>query len=225
MIGHYLAEIYIRLSFCHGYNTRRKTTPVCPEWKCFEILCVERNKEFLFTKVSEKASPRWEWRHSFQLGWRKVFLQDIWIIFPGKSLDLLRNMLEQNACGLNQWCKFHIQKVLNATKNLFVERSLLPQWNQELFRQNTEKCFRQNTKSSVIEKAKIMEYEDIIAAKRRRRKEERSRPLKQRKPRKSASKAGRTRHFASAYKIVLLCSPTLIFTFIFCKFDGLMEFS
>ncbi|OKP08914.1 hypothetical protein PENSUB_5495 [Penicillium subrubescens] len=54
--------------------------------------------------------------------------------------------------------------MLNATERAFAERSMLLQQNQDLFQQNNEKKNRQRTKSTVVEKAKIVTFEDIAVA-------------------------------------------------------------
>lgn len=82
---------------------------------------------------------------------------------------------------MDEGCKLRLQKILNATERAFAERSLLRQQNHDLFEQNNEKKSRQRTKSTVVGKAKIMTFEDIAVAKRKREEKEAAREAKRKK--------------------------------------------
>ncbi|KAJ5472057.1 hypothetical protein N7539_008626 [Penicillium diatomitis] len=96
---------------------------------------------------------------------------------------LLRKIIEEDVRNLDVRGKLCFQKMLNATEKAFAGRSLLLQRNQELFQQN-EKEIRQVVKSTVVGKATVMKYEDIVEAKRKREEKEFSRVLKKRKTRR-----------------------------------------
>ncbi|KAJ5751478.1 uncharacterized protein N7511_008443 [Penicillium nucicola] len=100
---------------------------------------------------------------------------------------LLRKIIEEDLRNLDVRGKLCFQKMLNATEKAFAERSLLLQRNQELFQQNKEKKIRQGVKSTVVGKAKVMKYEDIVEAKRKREEKESSRVLKKRKTRRKTT--------------------------------------
>ena len=59
--------------------------------------------------------------------------------------------------------KHCLKKLANAAQKAFAERALLDE-NWLLFEQNNESNFRQSTRSTVVGKAKVMSYEDIIEA-------------------------------------------------------------
>jgi hypothetical protein len=69
---------------------------------------------------------------------------------------------------LNEPSKQRLQKLANTAQNLFAERALLVDENQLLFKLNKESKTRKSTRSTVIGKAKVMNYEDIIEAKAKR---------------------------------------------------------
>ncbi|KAJ6117902.1 hypothetical protein N7523_005755 [Penicillium sp. IBT 18751x] len=74
-----------------------------------------------------------------------------------------------------------ILQITCLTHQAFAERSLLLQQNRHLFQQNNEKKSRQRTKLTVVGKAKIMTFEDITIAKRKREEKEAAREAKKRK--------------------------------------------
>jgi hypothetical protein len=51
---------------------------------------------------------------------------------------------------------------VNAAEKAFAERALLLDENRVLFEQNNESNIRQSTRSTVVGKAKVMSYEDIV---------------------------------------------------------------
>ena len=99
---------------------------------------------------------------------------------------LLRKTIEEDVRNLDMHGKLCFQKMLNATETAFAERSLLLQRNQEMFQQNNEKKIRQGVKSTVVGKAKVMKYEDIVEAKRKREEKESTRVMKKRKTRRKS---------------------------------------
>ena len=60
--------------------------------------------------------------------------------------------------------KHCLKKLANAAQKAFAERALLLDENRLLFEQNNESNCRQSTRSTVVGKAKVMSYEDIIEA-------------------------------------------------------------
>ncbi|KAJ6117814.1 hypothetical protein N7523_005565 [Penicillium sp. IBT 18751x] len=104
------------------------------------------------------------------------------VTFDG--ICFLRKTIEEDVCSLDARGKLCLQKMLNATEKAFSEHSLLLQRNQELFQQNNEKKIRQGVKSTVVGKAKVMKYEDIVEAKRKREEKKCTRALRKRKTRR-----------------------------------------
>jgi hypothetical protein len=68
---------------------------------------------------------------------------------------------------LDKRSKLRLQKLANVAKNAFSERALLDE-NKLLFEQNNESRTRASTRSTVIGKAKVMGYEDLVEAQRKR---------------------------------------------------------
>jgi len=58
-----------------------------------------------------------------------------------------------------------MRKLANAAEKAFAERALLLDENRLLFEQNNESSCRQSARSTVVGKAKVMSYEDIVKAK------------------------------------------------------------
>ncbi len=85
-----------------------------------------------------------------------------------ESLAYLRKKIEQNIETLDWPDKHHIQKLYNAAERVFAERSLLLDENKLLFKQNNEKVYRQSAGSWVSGTVKVMSYEDIVEAEKRR---------------------------------------------------------
>lgn len=98
--------------------------------------------------------------------------------------------IEEDVRNLDVRGKLCLQKMLNATEKAFAERSLLLQRNQELFQQNNEKKIRQGVNSTVVGKAKVIKYEDIVEAKRKREEKECTRVLRKRKIRRQNPEQG-----------------------------------
>ena len=97
---------------------------------------------------------------------------------------------------MDEGCRLRLQKTLNATERAFAERSLLLQQDHDLFEQNNEKKNRQRTKSTVVGKAKIMTFEDIAVAKRKREEKEAAREANKRKKRAGPSEMSHTLPYA-----------------------------
>lgn len=77
---------------------------------------------------------------------------------------LLRSQVEQDAHALDARSKKRLQKLANAAQVSFAECALLLNENQLLFQQNNESKRRKLTKSTVVGKAKVMSYDDIVEA-------------------------------------------------------------
>jgi len=81
-----------------------------------------------------------------------------------EALTSLRNLIEQDTHTLDETSKQRLQKLANAAQVSFAECALLLDENRLLFQQNNESKCRKSTKSTVVGKAKVMSYEDIIEA-------------------------------------------------------------
>jgi hypothetical protein len=76
-------------------------------------------------------------------------------------------MIEQGT-ALNSPSKHRFQKLANAAEKAFADRAILLDENKLLFEQNNEKTTRSSTKSTVTGAAKIMAYDHIVEAQRKR---------------------------------------------------------
>ncbi len=85
-----------------------------------------------------------------------------------EALSLLRSQIEHDIYGLDGPCKLRLQKLGNAAENAIAERALLFDDNRLLFAQNNEKAYRQSTRSTVIGNTKIISYDDIVEAQKKR---------------------------------------------------------
>lgn len=81
-----------------------------------------------------------------------------------EALTSLRNLIEQDGHTLDETSKQRLQKLANAAQVSFAECALLDE-NRLLFQQNNEAKCRRSTKSTVVGKARVMSYEDIVEAK------------------------------------------------------------
>ncbi len=61
-----------------------------------------------------------------------------------------------------------VRKVMNAAEKAFADRAILLDENALLFEQNNEKIARKSTKVTVVGTAKVLSYEDIVEAQRKR---------------------------------------------------------
>lgn len=64
--------------------------------------------------------------------------------------------------------RLYLQKIANAVEKAFADRALLFDENKLLFKQNNEKAVSNSTRVSVVGRAKVMSYNDIIEAQRKR---------------------------------------------------------
>ena len=60
--------------------------------------------------------------------------------------------------------KFRLEKLANAAEKAFADRAILFDKNCLTFQQNNEATSRQLTRSTVVGKAKVMSYDDIVKA-------------------------------------------------------------
>jgi hypothetical protein len=65
-------------------------------------------------------------------------------------------------------CKHRLQTLTCAAERVFAERALLLEENRILFEQNNEKTCRQSGGPTVVGSAKVMSYEDIVEAQKKR---------------------------------------------------------
>jgi hypothetical protein len=89
-------------------------------------------------------------------------------LVTSEALTSLQSRIENDAHLLDGPSKHRLQKLANAAQKAFAERALLLDENRLLFEQNNESNRRQSTKSTVVGKAKVMSYEDIVEAQARR---------------------------------------------------------
>ena len=80
-----------------------------------------------------------------------------------EALTSLRSRIEHDAHVLDGPSKHCLQKLANAAEKAFAERALLDE-NRLLFEQNNERNCRQLTRSTIVDKAKVISYEDIVEA-------------------------------------------------------------
>lgn len=107
-----------------------------------------------------KANEANIWPHS-----QEEFLQTP---VTAEALVSLRSLVEQDAHTLDATSKQRLQKLANAAQASFTERALLLDENQLLFQQNNESKRRKSTKSTLVGKAKVMSYGDIVEARAKR---------------------------------------------------------
>jgi DDE superfamily endonuclease len=84
-----------------------------------------------------------------------------------ESLTDIRTMIERGTV-LDSPSKHRFQKLANAAEKAFADRAILLDENKLLFEQNNEKTTRSSTRSTVTGTAKIMTYEDIMEAQKKR---------------------------------------------------------
>lgn len=99
---------------------------------------------------------------------------------------LLRSEVEQDTQSLDSVWKHRLRTLSRAAEAVFAERALLLEENRILFKQNNEKTCRQSSGLTVIGHAKVMSYEDIVEAQKKRD----MTVAKQNLTRKKRSKAG-----------------------------------
>jgi hypothetical protein len=85
-----------------------------------------------------------------------------------EHLVSLRRTIEQNTHIPDSHSQQHLQKLANAAERAMTARDLLFQENSDLFKQNNESNTRASTKSTVVGKARVMSFEDITEARKKR---------------------------------------------------------
>ncbi|KAJ8096508.1 hypothetical protein POJ06DRAFT_287402 [Lipomyces tetrasporus] len=70
----------------------------------------------------------------------------------------------EDAHTLDETSKLRLQKLANAAQVSFADCALLLDENRLLFQQNNESKCRKSTKLTILGKAKVMSYEDIVEA-------------------------------------------------------------
>ena len=80
----------------------------------------------------------------------------------------LRQVLENNLGAYDDQSRFYLQKIANATEKAFADRALLFDENKLLFDQNNEKSMRDPTKVTVVGRAKVMPFNDLVEAQKKR---------------------------------------------------------
>ena len=103
------------------------------------------------------------------------------------SLHALRVKVEQNLYKLDEETKVPLLKMANAAERAITDRVLLFDENRLLFEQNNEKMTRDSVKPTVVGKAKIMCFDDIVEAQNKREKKEMERANRKRKRKVSAA--------------------------------------
>jgi hypothetical protein len=81
---------------------------------------------------------------------------------------LLRREVEQETWSLNSDCKYRLLQLNHAAEKVFAERALLLEENRILFEQNNEKTARQSCGQTVIGHSKVISYNDIVEARKKR---------------------------------------------------------
>lgn len=85
------------------------------------------------------------------------------------SLDAMRTQLDRVIGDIaDEASKTHVKKVVNAVEQSFAKCALLADENRLLMAQNSEKKVRKSVKATVVGRAKVMKYEDIVQARERR---------------------------------------------------------
>jgi len=93
----------------------------------------------------------------------------------GESLASLRTKIEQVA-ALDTPDRYCFQKIANAAEKAFTDRTILLDENRLLFEQNNEKTTQQSARSTMVGNARIMTYDDIDHAERKRAAKETTEP-------------------------------------------------
>jgi hypothetical protein len=88
------------------------------------------------------------------------------------ALLSLRQRVEKSARAAEDPNAVLVQKLANAAELVFAERNLLFNDNRVLLDQNNESRTRQSVKNTIVGRAKMMDYADIVAAQKKRDKAE-----------------------------------------------------
>jgi hypothetical protein len=128
-----------------------------------------------------------------------------------ESLTSLRRIIEQNIPVLNDHNQQCIRKLMNAAERAMTARDLLFKENFDLFKQNNESHTRESSNSNMVGKAKIMSYEDIQEAQRKRDEKDatgtgrRGRKRKNSTPQSGVEKKSREEEVAQAHSEIQAC--------------------
>ena len=85
-----------------------------------------------------------------------------------RSLNTLRNQLHDWSHSFDEKPKSMIEKAISVAEKAFADKALLDDEKQHLREQNNEKKARSVVKSTIVGNARIMTYEDIIDAQKKR---------------------------------------------------------
>ncbi|KAK9244194.1 hypothetical protein V1506DRAFT_507773 [Lipomyces tetrasporus] len=123
-------------------------------------------KEHFTSLYSPALTPR-----NIKAGWTKAGLCSF---NPDRVLrDIQKPLAEltvpkadevKDAHTLDETSKLRLQKLANAAQVSFADCALLLDENRLLFQQNNESKCRKSTKLTILGKAKVMSYEDIVEA-------------------------------------------------------------
>ena len=80
--------------------------------------------------------------------------------------------LENNLGAHDDESRLYLQKIAHAAEKAFSDRALLFDENKLLFEQNNEKSMRDSTKRTIVGRAKVMSYNDLVEAQRKRNEKE-----------------------------------------------------
>lgn len=105
------------------------------------------------------------------------------------SFNVLRDQVEHDLSSLDEQARFRITKLANAGADIFAERALLRDRERTLLEQNNEKKQRQSVRSTVVGKAKVMSYEDIVEARNKREMREKNKAERSKRRLKDKSSA------------------------------------
>ena len=106
-----------------------------------------------------------------------------------EGLAFLRQKIEEETQNLDAAEKRRLQKLGNAAEKAMTDRVLLVEENRLLFDQNNEKMTRSSIKPTVVGNAKVMSYEDIVAAREKREAKETSNINKVSRPKRKRQRS------------------------------------
>jgi hypothetical protein len=106
-----------------------------------------------------------------------------------EDLTSLSRIIEQNIHALDDYSQLYFRKLANAGEKAITARDLLFKENFDLFKQNNESNTRVSRNSTVVGKGKVMSYEDIAEAQRKRDEKEAARTSRRGRKRKNSAPA------------------------------------
>lgn len=80
----------------------------------------------------------------------------------------VRSKLESNLDAMDEQSRLYLRKIANAAEKVYADWALLFDENRLLFEQNNENSMRESTRATIVGRTKVMSYEDIIEAQRKR---------------------------------------------------------